>query len=299
MEFGEDKAAEVRKTAAAWVDRLTSGSAPTRTDIAQLRTWLAADPAHRAAYERARAIWVELARTDLAHPERRRLPRLAGLAMAASIALACWLAWPAPDVATREGQIRHVRLADGTGVWLDSASAVDIRLDETSRTVRLLKGRAAFDIARDSRPFEVVAGDARITDIGTYFSVDRFDGLAIAVRSGAVNVAKNGRHTALTAGKSVLFASGEARPRSVGPDSFAWQDHRLVLDNARLDEALAALDRYYPGRIVLVSSEVGANRVSGTLRVDRPEIALQTLLRSQHLQVTRWPWLTLVSHDDR
>ncbi len=43
---------------------------------------------------------------------------------------------------------------------------------DTRRTVRLLRGRAFFDVARDpDRPFTVEAGDARVTALGTAFAV--------------------------------------------------------------------------------------------------------------------------------
>ncbi len=292
----DDKAANARLAAAAWVERLTSVKTPRTSDIVELKAWLAADPLHRPAYEQARALWVELDRTTLARP--RRMPRMAGMAMAASLAAVMWWGWPAGDLVTPQGQLRQVRLSDGTQVWLDSASALDVRIDATSRSIWLLKGRAAFDVAKDTRPFSVVAGDARITDIGTMFSVDRSDGLTVDVSRGAVDVARAGRHVVLSGGQGAGFGDGDVRFYRVVDDAFTWRDHRLVLDNVRLKDALAALDRYYPGRLILTASDLAGNRVSGTLRVDRPEAALETLMRSQHLRATKLPWLTLVSRDD-
>ncbi|MBL8264966.1 MAG: FecR domain-containing protein [Steroidobacter sp.] len=81
-------------------------------------------------------------------------------------------------------------MEDGSQLTLGGASTVLADLSETKRTVQLTSGEALFDVAHDpSRPFVVIAGDARITAIGTAFSV-RHTGsrIHVAVASGIVAV---------------------------------------------------------------------------------------------------------------
>lgn len=67
------KSSERAQLAAAWIEKLTSGEA-TEEDFSDVRAWIAADPANRIAYNKARAIWMAISSTTLrqtiagAHP---------------------------------------------------------------------------------------------------------------------------------------------------------------------------------------------------------------------------------------
>lgn len=284
---------DIAATAAEWVERLTSGE-PSPEDVARLRAWLAEDPEHRRAYERARAIWTELPETSLRKYRRAPLRLAAGTALAAGLAFALLI----PDFhdhATAAGEVRRLTLPDGTTAWLDSGSAVDLAYDDSHRTIRLARGRVALAAAHgDPRPLAVEAGDATITDVGTVFAVDRARGLRVAVSEGLVDVALGGRTTRLQAGEAASFEGPSPHMRALRTGEFAWRDGRIVLDQVPLEDALAELARYYDGRIVLTDRAIGGRLVSGTLFPDRAEEGIDTLARSQGLKVTHLPWLILV-----
>lgn len=285
------------RIAAIWVERLTSGEV-SEAEIAEFKAWLAADPANRKAYERSRAVYTELGRTRLRH--RRPVLRLVGGgALAAGVAAALLLVFPSADHATATGEMAQFALPDGTRVWLDSDSAIDVAFDDDRRTITLREGRAAFAVAPDGRQFTVEAGDARVTDIGTEFSVDRLGPLAVEVSEGAVEIERSGERTRLNAGERASFRDGTALRSATGPDRLAWRERRIMLDRTSLARALAELDRHYPGRIVLVDSALANRRVSGSLLSDRIDDGLDSLARSQRLTITRLPWLRLVSAADQ
>src|SRR5688500_8273456 len=74
--------------------------------------------------------------------------------------------------ASAKGQVREIRLSDGSVMTLDSDSQAIGELDSERRTVRLLKGRSFFAVAPDAdRPFEVLARGQRVVAIGTRFDV--------------------------------------------------------------------------------------------------------------------------------
>lgn len=292
----QDEANDPASVAAAWVERLTAGE-PTAAELKELRSWLAADPAHVKAYDRARLIWSSLPETPL----RRRRPPLrlvGGTALAAALTLL--LLWPAHhDFATPTGAVERLTLPDGTVAWLDSDSAIDLAYDGTHRTVRLARGRAAFDVVRDrDRAFAVEAGDARISDVGTLFAVDRAIGFDVAVERGAVEVERFGHRTRLNAGEEVNFDVQEPQVSKLAPKTMGWRERRLEFENERLDAVLADLGRYYSGRIILADSALGDRRVSGTLYTDRLDEGLDTIARSERLTIHRLPWLILVSSAD-
>lgn len=70
----------------------------------------------------------------------------------------------------------------------------------------------------------------------------------------------------LTAGQQVAYADGVADPlHAVDSEaSLAWRDGWLNYYKAPLADVLKDLERYYPGRILLLNGELGARRVSGS-----------------------------------
>lgn len=73
----------------------------------------------------------------------------------------------APDsgeFATARGERRTVRLADGTSVTLNTDSAIRVGYVADHRRIRLLRGQALFEVAKDRhRPFVVQAGARQVT----------------------------------------------------------------------------------------------------------------------------------------
>jgi transmembrane sensor len=66
-----------------------------------------------------------------------------------------------------------VTLDDGTRVYLDVASTIDVHFDAAHRTVTLRHGRALFETAYEvARPFVVNVDGKRVTALGTMFQVE-------------------------------------------------------------------------------------------------------------------------------
>jgi transmembrane sensor len=87
------------------------------------------------------------------------------------------------------GEHETVAMADGSVVELGAESTILVRLDDTSREVRLINGRALFDVEEDERPFVVVTDLATMTAVGTQFSARTNSwGVEIAVIEGTVSV---------------------------------------------------------------------------------------------------------------
>jgi transmembrane sensor len=61
----------------------------------------------------------------------------------------------------------------------------------------------------------------------------------------------------------------------------AWSRSQLVFKNRPLSEVVAAIDRYYPGAIVLTNSASGAKRVNATVNLGDIDEWLATMGRSQ------------------
>src|SRR3546814_8461547 len=68
--------------------------------------------------------------------------------------------------ATSVGEIRRVPLADGSIAAINTASAIDVKLDDAARHVRVVEGEAWFQVARDKqRPFVVARSEEHTSEL--------------------------------------------------------------------------------------------------------------------------------------
>lgn len=255
--------------------------------------WRTADPRHDNAYARIERLWNSAAFGAAAARLPRRRPRKA-MSAALSIVIALGgtamtmrltgtpFAWPS-DHATRTGSVTETRLADGSLVTLDTASAIDMTYTVDARRIDLKHGRVFVTVAADHRPFSIVADGAVIRDIGTRFSVEKRDGaVLVAVRDGIVDMAgEGGAHLRLVAGQrsgvsgSRLHAVSAANPFV----EFGWTRHRLYFSDRPLGEIADELRRYHRGWIFIVNDRIAQTRISGGLDLDNPAAAVQELAR--------------------
>lgn len=182
--------------AAAWRVRL----AETDTESSEaFEVWLAADPAHEAAWATVQATWsrfgdqatapeIMAARRDALGRARRRGRMRWGrssnagrwaAAIAAVVVIAVgagtwvWTSVQPQEFRTELGERRSVTLADESKIALDSNTVVQVRYERNARKLELLSGQARFDVAHDvERPFSVHARDQTIMATGTAFNVD-------------------------------------------------------------------------------------------------------------------------------
>lgn len=72
-------------------------------------------------------------------------------------------------------QVQQLKLNDGSLIALYPGASVEYHPDfSNNRTIRLLSGKAAFDVAKDpDHPFTVISGNIATTALGTRFIVDQ------------------------------------------------------------------------------------------------------------------------------
>lgn len=301
--------------AIAWYLRLKDPGA-TAIDRERFEQWLAEDARHADAYERARTLWQRAdgpARQVAAfvdyrprRPSRRSRPGCKPwLAVAACLLIAVsGLLWRDPglldrataDVATAPGVSRSATLADGTRLYLDYDSAVDIDLAGDTRRVTLHRGRIWLDVAADGRPFRVVGGGARVRVTGTRFGVARGPGsVEVTVEEGRVEVGgdpDNGGGSARVLKPGEQLAVTHGRPGEVrrvdAQVELAWARGLILLDRAGFAAIAAQLERALPGRLLYDAGAFEGVRLSGSFPADRPQALLDALrrahgIRSEHI----------------
>ncbi len=245
---------------------------------------------HGVAFARAEASWEVAARLRAAPPAlapesvagpagrleallgRRSIFRaLIAASLIASIAtVAVEKATAIDRYRTVVGERRIVRLADGTRIHLNTASAIEVTLKTGTRFVRLLQGEALFDVAHDaSRPFLVDARGARFRVLGTAFDIRiRQQLVELTVTRGAVGVYDAGTAPhRIEAGRGAAIRAGVIAPTGLDPAEVqqrtAWQDGVIELDGDTLPQAIEEFNRYRTRPLVIGDPRLESLRVGG------------------------------------
>jgi transmembrane sensor len=292
--------AELIAEAAAWVAILHG---PRRTAASELgfSQWLGRSAAHARAFEEATDIWQDA--SNLPRPrslrDSQRRPRIAWYAVATAIvavvALATLYAIRDSQFSTGIGEQRLVVLDDGTRVTLNTDTRLVASYSRGSRRIQLERGEALFEVAKDAdRPFIVAAGRRQVRALGTTFVVrtDRHR-FAVTLVEGAIAVVDTTAETPAIAvpGQRITFTDSQPPAREVLPvaNVLAWQRREVALDDTKLSDAIAEMNRYSRTPVVATLPAAADIRVTGLFRAGDSISFARAVARAYHLQVTEEP----------
>lgn len=238
-------------------------------------------------------------------PASRRSVLKCGLALAVAVPGSGLLGWQLPlaawsaDLRTAVGERRGVRLADGSVLQLNTATAVN--LDLAGHCVRLIEGEIALSVSH-ARPLHVDFGPARVTVGQAQVSVRCDDRVCrLSVLYGTVQVQiKQGTALALHYGDQLtVYADGSGAMGRLDPHVPDWRDGVLSVMDWPLGEFLREVSRYRPG-VLRWEPALESHRVSGTFQLHDTDSILACLAASLPVTVqarSRY-WITLVSRDN-
>jgi transmembrane sensor len=290
---------EIEQEAGRWVAREDRGLAP--GERGELSSWLE-ETSHRVAYLRLKSSWEKSGRLaalrgSLTLRDRWMLfPSLRYVLAAASIVLLAGAAvavtrlyeqletTPTQEVvyATQAGERPTIHLVDGTQIQLDANSRLRATVSTAGRSVTLEKGEAYFEVTHDeNRPFVVIAGKHRISDLGTKFSVLRDgDEVRVVVSEGRVRV----DNVDTLSPEKPIFADGgnivvaKADETLLTPttqqdisDDLGWRDGRLIFNQRTLADAAREFNRYNSRKLV-VTGAARDIKIGGSFRADNMEV---------------------------
>ncbi len=306
---GTQLSREVRAEASAWIAKLHGAERSPELEE-DFRSWLGASTENARAFEHMTEIWDAIAQVDVGgmprpvdrepldrfdHPKRRLdFALVAACALVIALGVA-WFVMMDGTYSTGIGEQRIVNLDDGSRIHLNSATTIDVDIGRTARRLRLVRGEAFFDVAKDpTRPFIVTAGEHSVTALGTSFVV-RFDPhrLAVTLVEGRVAVAEQGvvkddntpvrslQSGASEAGNIVVLEPGERVTFPEGGSATidlpradataAWRRGEVVLNDTPLSDAVVEMNRYQRQQIVLEGDDLGRLPISGIYRAGNNE----------------------------
>ena len=312
--------AEIEATAARLAVRYPDAD---EKEQAEIMAWVSAQPMHAVAFAIAESAWRDAERlkalgpvlpdfapeindslvvpADIAEPHdfpvtdddvrpgksSRRGFILGGVSVAALLG-----AWPARHLfqprgerlETRLGEVRNVRLDDGSTLHINTDSVVEVAFTRDRRFLRLLRGEATFQVAHDaSRPFEVEAADSVTRAIGTCFTLHcQGDGVDLTVTEGVVGVRDADGGTArIAAGNGANIAPGAITPVALNSLQIArrtaWQDGMLILDGLTIGEAVIQFNRYRTKPLAVTDKKIAAMRIGGRFGLNESDAFLAAL----------------------
>ncbi|GAA0546426.1 transmembrane sensor [Rhizomicrobium palustre] len=280
----------------------------------EFERWLKADRRHLGAYARAEGALIRVERahgwareiTNTIKPvetpvwTRRRIlmtgSAAAGIAAVGVIGAGVWNALRDTTIATGKGEIRQVLLADGSVVKLNTNSKVAIEYTPELRKIKLLRGEALFDVAKNKkRPFVVEANGTLVRAVGTSFTVSALPErpVRVLVKEGVVELKRadvassapvrvSANTLALAPKNAPITATPVAQARLAR--NLAWEYGRLAFDDETLEDAAKEYARYSDIQIV-VDPAVANMTITGSFVSNDPVGFAKSAASALDLQV--------------
>lgn len=314
----DTRKSQLAREAAHWVVLQHEGELD-EDRLRALQLWRDRSPDHERAWQAAQELRQLFARVPqdvgfatlgAAGRARRRAVR-GVLTMALATPVAWWMwrsagrEWTA-DFRTAVGERRAETLADGSRIWLNTNSAVNVRFTAAERALELLAGEILVETAHSDRPLpplEVVVSAGRVRALGTRFLVRELQDAhwRVAVLQHAVRIrtagAQAGGAVDLSAGMQADFdARGASSPRAADDSAAAWRDGVVVARDMRLADLATEIARYRHG-VLGCAPEVANLRISGVFQLDDTDRTLRALSESLPIAIrerTRY-WVTLTA----
>lgn len=298
------------ESAAYWAAVIDADDA-TDADRAACEAWCNQHPSHRETLERLIGFTSKIASAgdfeqdalrqvaEYRPQSRRRIAGIAGIVLLLfGIGLSFYPSLQhAADYQTSTGEQRDVALTDGSRLTIDTNGAVNVRMDDQTRAIDLVRGQILATVAHDpDKPFVVRTPEGSITALGTAFVVRREgqETLVSVIQSHvrACPLESEGNPQIcrkLGPGEQVRMTSSAVvpRPRVEPGQAGLWATGWLEADDREVSDLIAELNRYRKAPIHFRESDLRGLRVSGGYPLRDTDRALDGIARSAGLEVER------------
>ncbi len=156
-------------------------------------------------------------------------------------------------------QVIHLRLADGTMVWLNAGSSLKYPVAFTGNERKVdLTGEGYFEVAKNNaKKFFVVANGTTTEVIGTHFNINAYNAnkyTKITLLEGAVMVSQNNISNALKPGQQAIAGSEGVKVQTANLEQvMAWKNGLFNLNGLSFTELMQQLSNWYNVEVVYTS----------------------------------------------
>ena len=168
-------------------------------------------------------------------------------------------------ISTQATEKTTIDLPDGSRVWLNEQSILQYATKFDKRIIHL-EGEAFFEVAKkDGQTFEIIAGDSKTTVLGTSFNVRAYpeeEFVEVAVETGKVqftSLKKKEEEVFLEKSEYAILTKVTkkvAKQQGTQPNAKAWKNEALYLGEAKMEQAVEALERYFAVDIIVKNEAI-------------------------------------------
>ena len=291
---------QTAREAANWLTLLHSGEA-TAEDRQACLAWRQASPEHELAWSRAEALQQKLGLIpetlglktlgrEQRQDRRQAIKTLALLTAAGPLAYGAYRGMPwqqlGADYRTATGEQRHITLADGSEVYLNTATILDVSFTPQQRLLTLHEGEMLVETGSDpqqgngaARPLLVKTAQGYLQPIGTRFIVRQLEGKTrLGVAEGEVEIQPaNTSPQRISAGQRADFSQHGIQPvQPLTAEADAWRRGVLYADNMPLGQFVQELARYRDG-VLRCDPAAASLSISGVFQLDNTDRILAAL----------------------
>ncbi|MDU8618607.1 FecR domain-containing protein [Pseudomonas syringae] len=202
------------------------------------------------------------------------------------------------DLSTSTGETREFTLADGTRIWLNTASALNVTASPDVQALQLLKGEVLIDAIRSrNKRTQVKTLNGKAQAYSAEFSARLLndDATCITVYSGEVSVMAADQRCDVHAGQQItLYGDRLDSPQPAPASGRAWTSGILVAEGMPLLQFVNELSRYRHGYLAC-DEKIAGLRVVGTFSIKDTDRALAALASVLPVTIKRTlPWWVTV-----
>lgn len=226
-----------------------------------------------------------------------------GLIMQRHHPLPDWFA----DVSTGTAQRKQLTLPDGSHLWLNARSAVDLHFDRTRHLVALRAGEIILNATKpdttrlQQHPLILNSAHTHIEAGESHLLVRQNENdTLVSVLHAEVRVSSyHHAPLVLKAGDSMRFSKAAIQAENLAPETaVAWKDGFIELHDQPLADVITALRAYRSG-FLCISPAAAQLRVTGSFSLDDTDKTLRALVDVLPVRVIqRTPyWVSIDLHN--
>ncbi len=288
----------------------------------ELKHWLESNQEHQKAYNRmklvhqmAKSISKENAQilSEQAHKEARKIRFLEKTryfsSAAAILLIVCFSAFKIYDnnfavqysktFQTDKTNLANQQLPDGSSIFIDAKTNLNIEFYKGKREVTLKDGRVMFEVAKDeNRVFIIKSGDINIEVVGTKFEViHKKDITTINVEEGIVKTYFSSyffdkqNEKLLTKENSITYSNFQGNinnQEKINPEKIAlWRENLISLNKVSLKDAFDEFSKYNDISTSFSSKEVENYLITAEFSSTQLEIFLKTISKIYPLKIDK------------
>ncbi len=174
-------------------------------------------------------------------------------------------------IAVDRGSKSKTVLPDGTEVWLNSATRleVDNNFGDKERRIRV-KGEAYFDVTHDQqRPFIIETGSLDVKVHGTSFNLSCYpeEEVRVALIEGSVELMSNRGQSLLLRPNEIVAYHPETATfhmtKNVLREEYGWRDSKFVFKDRKFELIVKQLERMFDIEIQVTNERMLNKRFTG------------------------------------